>query len=122
MSGPLTQARQYVADALATAGVRVYASPVEAPAPPCLQVSGSPSDWVSRPRLKGGKVDVSITVRATVPVVSGNAEALGNIEDLVWTVMRLVPVTGAISAPRLENINQIDVYVVDLPTTVTASE
>ena len=121
MADPLTEARQHVATALGGVGVRVYPAPVENPSPPCLQI-GPAAEWITRQRLAGGKVNVVLNVRVTVPVVSGNAEALANLEDLVWAVTRLVPIVGAINAPTKETSNQVEVYVVDLPTMVTVSE
>lgn len=121
MAGELTSARTHVADALAGVGVKVYSLPTENPSPPCLQV-GPAAEWITRQRLAGGKVNVALNVRVTVPVVGGNAEALANLEDLVWAVTRLVPIVGAINAPTKETSNQVEVYVVDLPTMVTVSE
>lgn len=119
MASPLTEAREVVAGALAGAGVRVYQNPVETPAPPCLQITGS-EDWVTGKRLAGGIADVSLNVRATVAVAGGNTEALEALEALVWTVMGMVPVVGTLAAPRLETQGQTDVYVVDMTTRVTA--
>lgn len=121
MATPLTEAREAVAAALSSLGVRVYPQPVENPIPPCLQIYAA-GDWLLRRRLKGGQTDVRLTVRASVPVTSGNSEALASLEDLTWQVLGTIPVVEVTQAPASDTVGQTDVYVVDLVTIVTASD
>ena len=121
MSSPLTEAREAVAAALAGIGVRVYPQPVENPTPPCLQIYAG-GDWIKGKRMKGGQVDVRLTVRASVPSTSGNTEALVSLEELVWAVLAAIPVTEVTQAPASDTAGQTDVYVVDMVTIVTASD
>lgn len=118
---PLSEARQAVVDALAGVGVRVYPSPVETPSPPCLQIIAG-SEWIDAQRLAGGKVDVHLSIRVSVPAASGNIEAMVALEELVWAVAKRVPTTGTIKAPTLDQGNNPPTYYADLPVTLTASE
>ena len=117
---PLTEARNHVADALSTLGVRVYATPTAAPSPPCVEIVAG-EDWITRIRLNSKQVDVHVGMRCSVPATTGNSKALASLESVVWEIMGLVPVREPVVGPRTVESGQSNVYVVDLTTVVTAT-
>jgi hypothetical protein len=117
---PLTEARLYVADSLLTiTDLRIYPEPVEAPAPPCIQVAPASVNWC-QPRLDNS-AEVSVDVRVAVPISGGSAQALQSLERIVWEVVRLMA-PASIGSPRVEAVGQADCYIADLTMAVSAKE
>jgi hypothetical protein len=116
---PLTEARQALAATLAPLGVRVYATPIETPATPCIMISPAEDAWVAQ-QASGGSATVSLSIRCAVGTTGGNERVSEAIEDLVWSVLSTVR-ASKVAAPRSEALGQVDCVVADLVTVVRVS-
>lgn len=114
---PLSDARRSLADLLQPLGHQVYAYPVAVPSPPCITVFAQ-DNWVVNPRLNG-HWDLRLSLRLATTTAGGNESALSTLEQMVWDVTRVIPVTNQIQAPKLDVSGPADCYVVDLATFVT---
>lgn len=121
MTSPLGDARVALAAKLVPLGWRVYATAIEAPAPPCFQI-GFGTPWIYHRRLAGRVVDVNLQIRAVVPAVGGNIESLDLLEQMVWAANSVVMVLGETEPPRTDTINQIEVLVADLTVLAQVKE
>lgn len=119
MSNPLTDARLALVALLEPLGWRVYPNAVENPVPPCIQIYPGPGEWLINPRLGGNKRDMRVSLRLSAARVSGNAEGLAMLEEMVWAVTQVVAEREVIGVPKLDTSGPTECYVVDVTILAT---
>jgi hypothetical protein len=119
MSGPLTDARTWVADELAGIGVPVHASPPSQLTPPCLVVLAddpwlTPHTWGTR----AARFRVAV-IAAAGPIT---AAGLDRLEELTWAVLGVFPTAGEVGEPATLEVAGLDVITATVPLTITITD
>lgn len=117
MSNPLTDARRSLVDVLSPLGYQIYAYPPAVVSPPCVSIFAQ-DNWVINPRLNG-HWDLRLFLRLATTTAGGSESSLSTLEQMVWDVTRVIPVTNQVQAPKLDVSGPAECYVVDLATFVT---
>lgn len=116
----LTDARDFVAGALAGLGVNVYQTGNQAGiTPPCVIIEPA-QNWVEQQTLKQSRVNFDLKV--TAQPAGTNEAAMQRLEDLVWQIQAIFPLSGAVSAPNSEKVGQSDQLTTTVPISVQVSE
>lgn len=116
----LTDARDFVANALAGIGVNVYTTPPQAGVTPPGVVIEPATNWVEKITLNQCRVNFDLTV--TAQPAGTNEAAMQRLEDLVWAIQAIFPLSGAVSAPQGQKVGQSDQLTTTVPISVQVSE
>jgi hypothetical protein len=119
MTNPLTEGRTYVAEALASTGLNVYAYTQDGPDLPAAWVTPDP-EWAVPITLTATKVGLVVTV--ALGAATRSRDAIGALEDWVWKAYRALTDKGvrvvSIDSPVTATHNTLNVHQVPMHVVV----
>ena len=112
-----TNVRDALATALASVAASVYSEPPETVIPPaCIIVPADPyleSEFIGNQSVR---VKINLQITACVAYYS-NAGALDNLEQLIISIMNVIPTNytvGIVSSPRITQVGATNLLVADI--------